>query len=268
LKPASIPWLRAEVERDKARLQDIDEFDVIWGRYVAALRHMVAQMSGRDDTQMPSDVYGLLPAAEELRVEVIALGPVKFDSDYFWRVEFTRLTQANLRTQPEKLFVQLLEGVPDEVWDPGEPRSVVTQNALDALVGEAQGLINRKREEIKKDIRQKQFLLNEKVADEQGKKASSGEVTLLALLRKWAGKIRKGLSDIAGGAVKEQIKKGIGVVFVVVLVALVYLFAPTFARKVRQRWRRFKGDTVQTEDSTPTRADTVTRPGTTTRTPR
>jgi len=269
MQPASIPWLRAEVELCKARLQDLDEFEAIWHRYAAALRTTIAQMRGRDDTQIPSDVYELLPAAEELRVQVLTLGPVKFDGEYFWRVEFSTLTQANLRTQPEKLFAKLLEGVPDEVWDPGEPRSVVTPNALDAILGEAQGLINRKREEVKKDIRQKQLFLNEKVAAEQSNKAASGDITLKALLRKWAVQLRKDSGDIVGGALKDQLKKGIQLTIVVLVLVLAYLFAPDLIRKGRQRWSQLKSDTLQTRaDSAPTRADTAARSDTAARAPR
>lgn len=260
MQAATIPWLRAEIERCKARLQDLDEFEVIWDRYVTALQHLVAQLGGRDHTQITSDVYDLLPAAEELRVQVLTLGPVKFDSNDFWRVEFSTLTQPNLRTQPEKLFAKLLEAVPDEVWDPGEPRSIVTRNALDAIVGEANGLINRKREKIKQDVRQKQLYLNEKVADDV-MKAPSGEITAKALFAKWARKVKRAVGDIVGGALKDQLKKGIQLAVVIGLAVLAYFFAPNLVRKARQGWSQLKSDTVQVRtDSVPGRPDSTGQP--------
>jgi len=53
---------------------------------------------------VPLAVLTLLPRAEEARLTVMGLGPAKFDINAFWRVEFERLTQANLRTDVEQFF--------------------------------------------------------------------------------------------------------------------------------------------------------------------
>jgi len=111
--------------------------------------------------------------------------------------------------------------------------------------------------------------LDEKVAAEQSNKAASGDITLKALLRKWAVKLRKDSGDIVGGALKDQLKNGIQLTIVVLVVVLAYLFAPDLIRKGRQRWSQLKSDTLQTRaDSAPTRADTAARSDTAARAPR
>jgi len=148
--------MRAEVARLKARLGDLDEFEAEWRMYADRLRALAVEMTGRGPRDIPAELRPTLNRVEEIRVRIVALGNTKFDSAYFNRTEFTPLTRANLRTHPHDLF----ERITEPTWFP-RSKDHVKLNPLEALLGEAQGLIARKREAIKADLRAKELRVAE-----------------------------------------------------------------------------------------------------------
>jgi hypothetical protein len=71
-KPPSLPWLRAQVERFKAKLEDLKEFEAAWDQYALALSEVLKQMAGREPRQIPETVRPILAAAEKERINVVA----------------------------------------------------------------------------------------------------------------------------------------------------------------------------------------------------
>jgi len=219
--------MRAEVARLKARLGDLDEFEAEWRMYADRLRALAVEMTGRGPRDIPAELRPTLNRVEEIRVRIVALGNTKFDSAYFNRTEFTPLTRANLRTHPHDLF----ERITGPTWFPiPRNKDVVKLNPLEALLGEAQGLIARKREAMKADLRAKEL----RVAEHE-----RGAVTLRALAEKWLAHVPGApLRRFLTKALLDHTKKVVGLLLAALLLAGVHKFFPGVEQSVRDWWGR------------------------------
>jgi len=225
--------MRAEVARVKARLEDLGAFESEWRAYADTLRQLAAQMTGREPLDIPAEVRPMLIAAERARVAIVSLGHTKFDGTYFTRTEFSPLTRSNLRTNPGDLFNAFTEPTSFP-----RSRAVVTLNALEALLGEAESLIARKREQMNDDLRAKAFRVKEH---------ERGTVTLRALAEKWLAHVPgAGFRHLLSSVVLENTKKALVFFLSVAAVAGVHYCAPGVEQKAKDWWQRTTADSTGT----------------------
>ena len=221
---ASLPWLKAEVVRKQDALERLSKFEAAWNAYAGLLRQIATARAGEGPHQIPPELRPLLIRAEAARVEVVNLGPVYLGAEVN-RTEFTYLTEANLRTAPEKLLQQITEDHPTL-----GAIQVITENALEAKLGEAAGIIRRKREHVLAEMLQTQAYVNIK-EDEEKKRRGSPEMEVVRL--RW-GQIRNSSVGkvfwwVFGKNVKWVVRAGAlaGAIY------LVHRFAPGVERTVR-----------------------------------
>jgi hypothetical protein len=227
----SLADMRAEVARVKARLADLDEFQAVWNEYARKLREIVGQMGAREAGDS-ARVTTMLAAAETDRIKVVSQAPVKYDPNFI-HTALADLTDYNLRTQAEMLFATITEPVDVEQWGAWRKKHVVTANALEARLGEADGAIERKRTAMRADLRAKELVVAE---HERG---PADAVTLRALAEKWVSRVPfKPLRRFLWSAVLEHTRAIIGAFLFAALLAGVHYCAPGVERKARDLWRQ------------------------------